>query len=228
MALVGLSLYPEEPAASGWQVVPLGAVAETLMAGAPAGQPWIVAVDGRSGAGKTTVAELLRGALPAASVVHIDDVAWGHSFFGWVDLLMTMILEPVRRGERVRFHPEAWSQRGREGFIDVPEHRRVVLIEGVGAGRRDLACAVDATIWVQSDAVKARLRGIARDGGDEAAESFWEEYAAAERPFLAHHRPWEHANLVIAGTPQLRHDPQNELVVAADSRRPPGRTLPTT
>jgi hypothetical protein len=67
---------------------------------------------------------------------------------------------------------------------------------------------------VQSDAVQARRRGIERDGGDQAAEDFWDEYAAAERPFLAHHRPWENARLVIAGTPELRHDPRTEIVVA--------------
>ncbi|MEQ4207505.1 hypothetical protein [Actinopolymorpha sp. B9G3] len=219
---MALSVYPEEPAASGWLVAPLGEAAEMLLDGAPVGRPTIVAVDGRSGAGKTTVAERLRGVLPAAGVVHIDDVAWYHSdsFFGWVDLLVTGIVEPVLRGARVRLRPPAWSLRGREGAIEVSAHRRVLLIEGVGAGREELAHLVDATIWVQSDSDKARQRGIARDGGDQAAEDFWDRYAAAERPFLAHHRPWEHATLVIAGTPHLHHDPRTEILVAPGPIRP--------
>jgi hypothetical protein len=37
---------------------------------------------------------------------------------------------------------------------------------------------------------------------------------AEEKPFLADQKPWERADLVAAGTPQISFDPLTELVVA--------------
>lgn len=32
--------------------------------------------------------------------------------------------------------------------------------------------------------------------------------------FLAEDRPWERADLIVSGTPELPHDPSSEVVVA--------------
>jgi hypothetical protein len=121
------------------------------------------------------------------------------------------VLEPARRGERVAYRPPAWVERGRSGAIEVSAGCRAVVIEGVGAGRRELADLVDALVWMQSDAVDARTRGITRDGGDIA---FWDEWEAEEVPFLHRHRPWERADVIVAGSPVVVHDPEHEVVVA--------------
>ena len=178
----------------------------------------MVAVDGRSAAGKSTVAERLREAIPGAWVVHTDDVAWWHSFFGWADLLRDGVLEPVRRGDLpVRYRPPAWDERARPGAIEVPVGCRVLIVEGVGAGRSDLADLVDALVWVQSDVVEARRRGLIRDGGDEAAEAFWDEWDAEEVPFLELHAPWARADLVVCGTPEVAHAAAPDLALAPDA-----------
>lgn len=104
-----------------------------------------------------------------------------------------------------------WSA-GRTGAVRVAADCRIVVVEGVGAGRRDLADLVDALVWVQSDAADARTRGLARGGDDHVA--FWDEWDAEEVPFLAAHRPWERADVVLAGTPVLDHEPASEVVVA--------------
>ena len=165
-------------------------------------------------AGKSTLAGTLAAAVPGAVVVHTDDVAWHHSFFGWAELLADGILRPARRGEPVAYRPPAWDARGRDGAIEVPVDRPLLVVEGVGAGRRELAGLVDTTLWVQSDAVETERRGIARDGGTAEAIAFWHEWMAAELPFQAEQRPWERAAAVISGTPRLPHDRGTELVVA--------------
>ena len=73
--------------------------------------------------------------------------------------------------------------------------------------------SVHLRLWVQSDRVEARRRGIERDGGP-AHQAFWDEWDAEEVPFLAADRPWERADLIVAGTPELPYDPAAELVVA--------------
>jgi hypothetical protein len=54
---------------------------------------------------------------------------------------------------------------------------------------------------VQSDREEARERGLRRDvelgRTPEEAERFWDDWMAAEEPFLAADRPWERADLVV-------------------------------
>jgi hypothetical protein len=199
-------LYAGEPAAGPWRVVPAGEVLAQL------GRPRVLAVDGRSGGGKTTIARRLAASVPGATVLHTDDVAWYHAFFDWADLMRDGILAPLRRRRSVAYRPPAWAERGREGAITVPAGCPLVIVEGVGIGRRELSEYVDALLWVQTDEDEARRRGLARDGADEA--TFWAEWQAAEDPFQAEQRPWERAGLIVCGAPDLPHDPQSELVVA--------------
>ncbi len=215
MTRLSIRPFPGEPVAGPWTARPLGEVADRLLAlaasRAEGRSPVVIAIDGRSGAGKSTFAARLAQVARDVEIVHTDDIAWHHSFFGWSELMRGGVLEPLRRGEGVEFRPPAWVERGRPGAVSVPGGCRAVVVEGVGAGRRDLADLVDALVWVQSDAADARTRGIARDGGDVA---FWDEWDAEEVPFLDEHRPWERADVVVAGARVLDHDPDREVVVA--------------
>jgi hypothetical protein len=47
---------------------------------------------------------------------------------------------------------------------------------------------------------------------------------AEEDPFLAGQRPWERADILAAGTPQIPFDPASELVVAPPLTRQQSRT----
>ena len=200
-------LYAGEPTAGPWRAVRVTEVLTLL------GRPRILAVDGRSGGGKTTVARRLAATVPGATVLHTDDVAWYHAFFDWADLMRDGILAPLRAGEDVAHRPPAWDERGRDGAITASAASPLVIVEGVGIGRRELSRYFDALLWVQTDEDEARRRGLLRDGADAAG--FWAEWQAAEDPFQAEQRPWERAGLIVSGAPDVPHDPRSELVVAA-------------
>jgi hypothetical protein len=128
--------------------------------------------------------------MAGAAVVHSDDVAWAHSRFGWGDLMVDGVLEPLRAGRGVRYQPPAWRAHGRDGRIEVPADARTVIIEGV---HRD-------------------MRTHGRDEG--AALQAWDEWEAEEVPFLLEDRPWERAHFVVATASSLPHDPRTEVMVA--------------
>ena len=199
-------LHECEPAAGPWCEVTLESLLTLLeRSDVPAGRPRVVAIAGRAGSGKSTMVARLAYTVPFSAVVHTDDVAWHHSYFGWSELLIDGVLRPAREGREIHYRPPAWDQRERPGAIEVPASTRWLFIEGTGAARRELDGLIDATVWVQSDLKEAERRGIARDveqgvNGDlEQATLFWHQWQREEVPFMEHHRSWECADIIVAG-----------------------------
>ncbi|WP_457963617.1 hypothetical protein M1E17_19645 [Arthrobacter sp. D1-29] len=209
-----MDVKPEigESNAGGWQAESLEALVQRLLpaAGQRPNRPWIVAVDGRSGAGKTTLVNRLLARVPDSDVVHTDDVAWHLSFFDWADELREGVLEPLLQGEAVHYRPPGWVARERPGAIALRAGRSVVWVEGSGSSRQDLTDLIDASIWVQCDNLEARRRLLARDGQEE--QDLHREWEAQEIPFLLQDRPWERATVIVAGRPALEHDPKTQIV----------------
>ncbi len=169
-------------------------------------------MDGRSSNGKSRLAERIAALVPGAVVVHTDDVAWRHSRFGWDDLLLSGVIERLRRGDAVDYRPPAWDAHGRPGSITVPAAASLVLIEGAGAGRASLASHVDAVVWVQCDLDVAERRNRARVAAGELDAAGYEGWMAEEVPFHARERTWERADLIVSGSTTV-DDPTDIIVL---------------
>jgi hypothetical protein len=216
-----MELGPGEPAAGPWRVEPVDVFARSLAeaAGPPTGRPRIIAVDGRGGGGKTALAQRLCRSMSPSAVVHSDDVAWAHSRFGWDDLMIAGVLQPLHAGAPVRYRPAGWIKDGREGHIEVAAGASTVIIEGVGVSRSGLAPFVDVAVWVQSDFGEAKRRGMHRDMAelgrdDDEALRLWDEWEAEEVPFLLDDRPWQRAHFIVGTASSLPHDAETEVVVS--------------
>ncbi len=219
-------LLPDgEPAAEAWRAVSDSELVELVLSAAepPRDRPRIVALDGRGAAGKSTLSARLRAAVPAAAVVHTDDLAWHEPYFAWGHLLR-QVLEPLHRGGPVHLRPPAWPANGRAGAVEIPAGLELVVLEGVGASQREHAALVDTTVWVQSDFAEAERRGIARDieqgvnGDREQSVAYWHEWMSHELPFVREQRPWERAALVVAGTPVIPLQPGQTAVAPGPLR----------
>ncbi len=58
-----------------WEVIGIAELGARVRRAGGGRRPAVVAVDGHSSSGKSTVAPLLAGALPQAAVLHTDDLA---------------------------------------------------------------------------------------------------------------------------------------------------------
>ena len=211
-----MHLHPGETEATGWRAVPVTDVVRRLRDAAPGvtGRPRVIAVDGRGGAGKTTLAERLRTVVPNSAVVHTDDIAWHHAYFDWGALLRDHVLRPLHRGEAVDFRPDAWIARDRPGSITVPAGLEFVWIEGTGIIREELAPWLDASVYLQGDLREQERLLSARDGDSAEQQEHVADWLREELPFMLRERPWARATVIVAGPARIDHDPDTELVVA--------------
>jgi uridine kinase len=145
---------------------------------APAAGPRLVAVDGRSGSGKTDLAAVLAERVGAV-VVHMDDLYPGWSgLSAAVDLLATVV-DGLRTGA-VTTHPVwDWTVGAYAREVELPRDG-VVVLEGVGSG---CARPVDLLVHLDADPDVRRERALTRDG--ETFAPHWEAWAAQERDLFS-------------------------------------------
>lgn len=181
MAASGPLTAPSAPRPEG--IAGLDGLARELRALAPScGPVRLVAVDGHAGSGKTTFAARLATALGGAPVVHLDDLATHEELFGWTHRLHEQVIAPLAAGRPARHGVYDWTLRRFAGTAVVPP-APVVLVEGVGAGRRAVRPWLARVIWMELDATSARRRGELRDGPELA--DFWAGWARAESAHFA-------------------------------------------
>jgi hypothetical protein len=147
----------------------------------------------------------------AACVCWMGSRSWGHGESP--PLLISGVLAPVRRGEAVAFRPPAWDARSREGAIEVPAGIALLLVEGVGSGRRSLTPLLDAVVYVQSDAEVTRARDTARVAAGEIDPDSYASWMTEEDPFVVAERAWERAIAIVNSSPALPHDADDEIVL---------------
>ena len=178
-------------------------------------RPAVVGINGaRPRGGKTTLAGRMAAVAGLAGVVHTDDVAWNH----WGSAGSTC-------------SSTASSSRSEPGKESRSGHRRGTPTSGPAPSRCPRA---SSSCWsrvsVSGDpswppcstppcgssptATRPTAATACGSAPGETSTAGYEGWMAEEIPFLAEQRPWEHAQLVIAGTPTLPHDPITKAVVA--------------
>ena len=158
------------------------------------GSTVVVAIDGRSGSGKTLLGSAVATAL-RCPVVHLDEI-----YPGWdglrkgVALATTHVLEPLARDEQAAYPRWDWmrSRPGRTIPVDLGTH---LVLEGCGALVPPAAGYAALRVWVDAPTAVRRERALSRDG--ETYAPHWDRWAAQEDAVYASSRPWDLADLVL-------------------------------
>jgi para-aminobenzoate synthetase len=148
--------------------------------------PVIIAIDGRSGAGKTTLAIELAARLRnhhKVSLFHLEDIYPGwNGLTAGIERYVSTVLTPLSRGDRAIWTSWDWEKHY-DGDTRVTLPAEIVIIEGVGAAAAEARPLLTAVIWADSPDDVRRMRALDRDGG--TYEPFWDQWAAQEDEWLA-------------------------------------------
>ncbi|MFJ3305467.1 uridine kinase [Streptomyces sp. NPDC086549] len=154
----------------------------------------LIGVDGHAGSGKSTFAGHLAAALGGAPVLHLDDIASHDELFEWTGRLLAQVIEPLGRGETAAYAPYDWRARSFGPPRALPP-APVVLVEGVGAGRRALRPHLAGLLWMELPHEESWNRGRLRDGSEQ--RDFWAGWVRAERRHLTTDPSRAYADLLV-------------------------------
>lgn len=157
--------------------------------------PFVLGIDGRSGAGKSALAGAVVARRPDSALLALED-----AYRGWDGLragLRTMVdgvLVPVRSGRPGSYRRYDWHS-GALGDLVTVAPVPVLVVEGCGAGSALLAPHLDALVWLEAPEADRRRRAMDRD--DDTWIDRWSAWAAQEEALLAERDTRAAADLVL-------------------------------
>ena len=164
----------------------------------------LVGIDGRGGAGKSSLADALAALDSAVTVVRMDDFYTPEprrdeigASIDWRRVI-EQVVGPLTRERPGRYQRFDWDDHRLEEWHDVAVGG-IVILDGVYSTRRELAGYLSYRIWVEVPRAVGMERGIARDG--ETSRPWWEnEWMPDEDRYVEDQRPADSADLIVDGS----------------------------
>ncbi len=172
----------------------------------------LVALDGRSGTGKSTIAKRIAESLGGIEVIS-DDFWVGGSNEEWdsrtpqekaemaIDWkrIRTEVLEPLLAGKPTKWHPFDWKAgKGLSPNFIEREPSPLIILDGAYSTRPELKDLIDLSILVEvTDDAKRRARLIAREG-ETYMKDWHTRWDPAEEYYFSEVRPRESFDMIIA------------------------------
>jgi uridine kinase len=173
------------------------------------GNTLLIAIDGRGGSGKTTLAALLMKKLNA-QLIQTDDFASWDNPYDWSQLVIERVFEPIKNGAKTLNYPRSkwWENHQPEPVVDQPV-TNIMILEGVSSLRKEFRDYISIGIFVNTPREICLKRGIERDINNDTGKTeaeiiaMWEKWAAAEDEYINRDKPQDYADIVIDGTRSL-------------------------
>jgi uridine kinase/GNAT superfamily N-acetyltransferase len=186
----------------------------------------VVAIDGRGGAGKSSLARALVAAVPHSAHIehdwfHLpkDLVVDGHRFDH--ERLISEVISPFRSGSRtISFLRYNWGYLAGlpDGFHETPiaiQEAEILVIEGCETLHASLVSHLDLRVWLDAEPNVSMERGIRRDIEEykldpDRVYAAWREWSDWEAQSLARDDRRRRADIVLPGVKNRT----NELNIA--------------
>lgn len=167
------------------------------IAGLEASNP-VLLIDGRSGAGKSSLARALVAQWPLRGRVQL--VALDSIYPGWdgldagVELARDLILTPHARGVVGVWQRWDWTI-GETAEAHAVDPSLPLIVEGAGVLTPGTARLADVSVWLESPAASRRERALTRDG--DTYRPHWDRWARQEQHHVLRDDPMRLATLVF-------------------------------
>lgn len=177
-----------------------GELADDLAGAAVAsagGRRVVVLIDGRSGAGKTTLAGALATRLCGRLGLRVQLVSLDDCYPGWDGLAAASAMVPAMLRETgPGYRRYDWAVGRRTKWIAL-SGTDPLIVEGAGTLTPVTAGLASLAVWVDADPAVRQAAALARDGALFAPH--WDTWAAQETAHLTADHPDQLADVVVTG-----------------------------
>ncbi len=162
----------------------------------------MVAIDGVGGAGKTTLAELLKKGNEKIVIIQLDDFYSPILQAADLQRLKEQVLLPLHNHQEARYQKYEWKS---GGFSDwqLLKPEGIFIFEGVYALENNIRDYYDLKIWLDCPADLGIKRGIARDikrDGADNSDKWLNIWSPLEEKYKNEQQPNKTADYIIDGT----------------------------
>lgn len=166
----------------------------------------MLAIDGRSGAGKTSLADAASAAT-GAPLIHMDDLYAGWSGLAAAPgLLAERVLAPLAAGASGAYRRWDWLAGAWGETVAVPPPAGgVLIVEGCGASVGPAGRYACVRVWLDAPEAVRRDAALSRDG--DAFAPHWDHWARQEDALFAADRTRERADIVASVLDLAAHEP---------------------
>jgi uridine kinase len=172
--------------------------------------PLVVAIDGKSGVGKTAIAKEVVNRLGAVNVLCDDFFTGGHNDFwakrttqqkidnviDWERIKKEVIL-PLKSGKKATWHPFDWKKfEGLSPKLISAEPQKVVILDGAFSNRPELRDVIDYSILVEAPK-EVHVSRVKQREGEEYSDDWHKTWEESMEYYFAKISPPETFDLIV-------------------------------
>ncbi len=166
----------------------------------------VIAIDGLAGSGKTSLAAALKNQLQQTEIgIRVEIIAMDDLYNGWDDALtptltrtlLNQVLIPISIKQlAIEYRTYDWFT-SQVGNVKVLPPADIVILEGVGAGQRQVRKFLSHLIWIDIAPEMGLARVLRRDG--DHIESQMRQWQSREYEFFAREKTRDSATIRLDG-----------------------------
>ena len=161
-------------------------------------QTLLIAIDGRSGSGKSYLAEELKKQLPNVKIVSLDVFGMYNGKIS-SERVINEVITPLKNNQVANYKG---YEKGYENEHYSVEPGGIVVLDGIFALNSDLEFYYDYKIWVECPPEIGYERGVARDlelSGTDNSNRWLSYWMPKEEEFIKAEKPQDKADYIVDG-----------------------------